>query len=97
MSSIHNLASSAMSWVVRYYYIKDFSRSFMDRNKNSYAFLQRSTRLGASYRVRTVRHMLQAMDCMLGISKIPPTQYSPQAVLHIYAIVVNFEDLIGMY
>lgn len=49
---------------------------------------------GASYRVRTVRHMLQAMDCMLGISKIPPTQYSPQAVLHIYAIVVNFEDLI---
>ncbi|KAG0034021.1 Integrator complex subunit 6 [Podila clonocystis] len=49
---------------------------------------------GASYRVRTMRHMLQAMDCMLGISKIPPTQYSPQAVLHIYAIVVNFEDLI---
>ncbi|KAG0338615.1 Integrator complex subunit 6, partial [Podila humilis] len=49
---------------------------------------------GASYRVRTVRHMLQAMDCMLGISKIPPTQYSPQAVLHIYAIVVNFEDLV---
>ncbi|KAF9312532.1 Integrator complex subunit 6 [Podila horticola] len=49
---------------------------------------------GASYRVRTVRHMLQAMDCMLGISKIPPTQYSPQAVLHIYAIVINFEDLI---
>ncbi|KAF9428483.1 Integrator complex subunit 6 [Podila epigama] len=49
---------------------------------------------GASYRVRTVRHMLQAMDCMLGISKIPPTPHSPQAVLHIYAIVVNFEDLI---
>ncbi|KAK3826174.1 MAG: hypothetical protein J3R72DRAFT_458040 [Linnemannia gamsii] len=49
---------------------------------------------GASYRVRTLRHMLQAMDCMLGISKIPPTQYSPQAVLHIYGVVVNFEDLI---
>ena len=39
--------------------------------------------------------MLQAMDCMLGISKIPPTQYSPQAVLHIYGVVVSFEDLIG--
>ncbi|KAF9112977.1 Integrator complex subunit 6 [Mortierella sp. AM989] len=49
---------------------------------------------GASYRVRTLRHMLQAMDCMLGISKIPPTQNSPQAVLHIYGVVVNFEDLI---
>ncbi|KAG0306475.1 Integrator complex subunit 6 [Dissophora globulifera] len=49
---------------------------------------------GTSYRVRTLRHMLQAMDCMLGISKIPPTQYSPQAVLHIYGVVVNFEDLI---
>jgi hypothetical protein len=41
--------------------------------------------------------MLQAMDCMLGISKIPPTQYSPQAVLHIYGVVVNFEDLIGKH
>ncbi|KAI1315117.1 Integrator complex subunit 6 [Mortierella claussenii] len=49
---------------------------------------------GSSYRVRTLRHMLQAMDCMLGMSKIPPTQYSPQAVLHIYGIVANFEDLI---
>ncbi|ORY99523.1 hypothetical protein BCR41DRAFT_364030 [Lobosporangium transversale] len=49
---------------------------------------------GTSYRVRTLRHMLQAMDCMLGMSKIPPTQYSPQAVLHIYGVVVNFEDLI---
>ncbi|KAF9963420.1 Integrator complex subunit 6 [Mortierella alpina] len=49
---------------------------------------------GTSYRVRSLRHMLQAMDCMLGISKIPPTQYSPQAVLHIYGVVVNFEDLI---
>ncbi|GJJ75105.1 hypothetical protein EMPS_07463 [Entomortierella parvispora] len=49
---------------------------------------------GACYRVRTLRHMLQAIDCMLGISKIPPTQYSPQAVLHIYGVVVNFEDLI---
>ncbi|KAG0295580.1 Integrator complex subunit 6 [Linnemannia gamsii] len=52
---------------------------------------------GTSYRVRTLRHMLQAMDCMLGISKIPPTQYSPQAVLHIYGVVVNFEDLIEPY
>lgn len=51
--------------------------------------------IGACYRVRTLRHMLQAIDCMLGISKIPPTQYSPQAVLHIYGVVVNFEDLIG--
>ncbi|KAF9557214.1 Integrator complex subunit 6 [Mortierella alpina] len=50
---------------------------------------------GTSYRVRSLRHMLQAMDCMLGISKIPPTQYSPQAVLHIYGVVVNFEDLIA--
>ncbi|KAI8601354.1 hypothetical protein EDD21DRAFT_374691 [Dissophora ornata] len=49
---------------------------------------------GTSYRVRSLRHMLQAMDCILGISKIPPTQYSPQAVLHIYGVVVNFEDLI---
>ncbi|KAF9436929.1 Sarcoma antigen 1 [Entomortierella beljakovae] len=49
---------------------------------------------GTSYRVRTLRHMLQAMDYMLGISKLPPTQYSPQAVLHIYGVVVNFEDLI---
>ncbi|CAO3565382.1 unnamed protein product [Mortierella alpina] len=49
---------------------------------------------GTSYRVRSLRHMLQAMDCMLGISKIPPTQYSPQAVLHIYGVVVSFEDLI---
>ncbi|KAG0056623.1 Integrator complex subunit 6 [Gryganskiella cystojenkinii] len=49
---------------------------------------------GARYYVRTLRHMLQAIDCMLGISKIPPTQYSPQAVLHIYGVVVNFEDLI---
>ncbi|KAI7821059.1 hypothetical protein BC939DRAFT_456393 [Gamsiella multidivaricata] len=50
---------------------------------------------GTSYRVRTLRHMLQAMDCMLGISKIPPTQFSPQALLHIYGVVVNFEDLIA--
>ncbi|KAF9946900.1 Integrator complex subunit 6 [Mortierella alpina] len=49
---------------------------------------------GTNYRVRSLRHMLQAMDCMLGISKIPPTQHSPQAVLHIYGVVVNFEDLI---
>ncbi|KAG0198615.1 Integrator complex subunit 6 [Mortierella sp. GBA30] len=49
---------------------------------------------GTSYRVRTLRHMLQAMDCMLGISKILPTQNSPQPVLHIYGVVVNFVDLI---
>ncbi|KAG0242766.1 hypothetical protein B0O80DRAFT_460546 [Mortierella sp. GBAus27b] len=48
---------------------------------------------GTSYRVRTLRHLLQAVDCMLGISKIPPTQYSPQAVLHLPCVVVNFEDL----
>ncbi|KAG0230829.1 Integrator complex subunit 6 [Actinomortierella wolfii] len=50
---------------------------------------------GASYRVKNLRHMLQAIDCMLGISKLPPMQYSPQAVFHIHGIVVNFEWLNG--
>ncbi|KAF9974026.1 Integrator complex subunit 6 [Actinomortierella ambigua] len=50
---------------------------------------------GASYRVKNLRHMLQAIDCMLGISKLPPMQYSPQAVFHIHSIVVNFEWLNG--
>ncbi|KAF9356670.1 Integrator complex subunit 6 [Mortierella sp. NVP85] len=52
---------------------------------------------GTSYRVRTLRHLLQAIDCMLGISKIPPTQYSPQAVLHLPCVVVNFEDMTGFF
>ncbi|KAG0260584.1 Integrator complex subunit 6 [Mortierella polycephala] len=49
---------------------------------------------GTNHRVRTLRHLLQAMDCMLGISKMPPTPNSPQAVLNIYGVTVKFENML---
>ncbi|KAF9193715.1 Integrator complex subunit 6 [Haplosporangium sp. Z 767] len=49
---------------------------------------------GTNHRVRTLRHLLQAMDCMLGISKIPPIPNSPQAVLNIYGVTVKFENML---